>query len=279
MGSLCHSLPALYPSPGARTPAGFSCRDALFYTTWLALALLLSGPARPAQIDHTRHADSVMSGSQPAQTTLSETGRARARLWGLSDTEWARYEALMQGIRGSISDPSISPLEVLGIHARDDDERRRYAERWAAMRREDTGRVLAFQRAYDAAWRRLFPDDRLFVSQARPSFSPADRLLYFVRPDCDTCDTAALVKLLRQVRQGRYARLDIYLLGVSEDAGVRAWARRAGIDPALVAQRKITLNHDDGVLARLSPALAALPGPHLIRQRGADYARIDPEAL
>ena len=40
-------------------------------------------------------------------------------------------------------------------------ERRRYAERWARMMRDDAERILAFQHAYDQAWRRLFPAEPL----------------------------------------------------------------------------------------------------------------------
>jgi len=104
--------------------------------------------------------------SQFAQTSdvvtpLSPTEKARATTWNLSDTEWRRYRSLMDGIRGSISPATLSPIEVLGIHARDEAERRRYAERWARLMREDAERILAFQHAYDQAWQRLFPAEPL----------------------------------------------------------------------------------------------------------------------
>ncbi|MEQ8495579.1 MAG: TIGR03759 family integrating conjugative element protein, partial [Gammaproteobacteria bacterium] len=70
-------------------------------------------------------------------TALTEHERVRAELWGLADDEWRRYQSLMAGIRGSISPDMISPIEVLGIHARDAAERRKYAEQWAIMLRED----------------------------------------------------------------------------------------------------------------------------------------------
>jgi hypothetical protein len=38
-------------------------------------------------------------------------------------------------LRGSISPSSLSPIEVLGIHARNGEERRRYADQWAMMMR------------------------------------------------------------------------------------------------------------------------------------------------
>ena len=95
------------------------------------------------------------------QTPLTSSERARAQSWGLSEIEWQRYRSLLQGIRGSVSPATLSPLEVLGIHARDDAERTRYAEQWAIAMRDDAERILAFQRAYDEANRRLFPDTPL----------------------------------------------------------------------------------------------------------------------
>ncbi len=35
------------------------------------------------------------------ETALSRSNIARAQAWGLSQTEWRRYQSLMQGIRGS----------------------------------------------------------------------------------------------------------------------------------------------------------------------------------
>ena len=62
--------------------------------------------------------------STPSVTTpLAPLEATRAKAWGLSETEWRRYQSLMQGIRGSISPPTTSPIEVLGIHARDELER------------------------------------------------------------------------------------------------------------------------------------------------------------
>ena len=90
---------------------------------------------------------------EQSATQQIESQTFRAEQWGLDLTEWQRYKFLMQGIRGSVSPATLSPIEVLGIHARNSDERRRYAEQWAVMMRDDAERILAFQRAYDDAQR------------------------------------------------------------------------------------------------------------------------------
>ena len=81
--------------------------------------------------------------------------------WELSEQEWSRYEELMHGIRGRLSQPNISPIEVLGIHARSETERTHYARIWARMMREDAIRVLQFQRAYDIEAQALNQDEPL----------------------------------------------------------------------------------------------------------------------
>lgn len=199
---------------------------------------------------------------------LTASEQAAADRWGLTVSEWQRYQDLMQGLRGALSDPAISPIEVLGIHARDEGERQQYAERWAELLFEDTGRVLAFQRAYHAAFRRLYPNVPLFdPALLRPTasaFSPATaslaalpadaRLLLFVTPACDRC-TALVRTLTEQLAVRPDLGLDLYLLldDQADDAAVRAWAQAQAIPPALVQARRITLNHDAGLLARLAP--------------------------
>jgi integrating conjugative element protein (TIGR03759 family) len=195
----------------------------------------------------------------------------------LSAEEWLRYRTLMEGIRGSVSPETLSPIEVLGIHARDESERRRYAERWARMMREDAERILAFQHAYDEAASRLFPGEPLIDltrlpnrSMASERSSPADRVMLFVAPNCAPCDT-----LVTQVlsRLERVAGVDLFLKGIAgDDDAVRAWAADRGIRPEWVSDQRVTLNHDRGTLERVAPGETSLPV--LLRRRGNQITRI-----
>ncbi len=177
--------------------------------------------------------------------------------WELSEGEWQRFESLMQGIRGSLSTTTISPIEVLGIHARDDEERRLYAQRWVTMMYEDTVRIVAFQQAVHTARQR---------HQSAPpppgeigNVQPQDHLLLFVRPDCSKCSTV-LQRLIRLLTAGRFAGLDIFLLDVSgDDQAVRDWAATEHVDGSLVRNRAITLNHDNGTMTRIATGFALVP--------------------
>ena len=176
----------------------------------------------------------------------------------------------MTGIRGSISPATLSPLEVLGIHAQDEAERDRYARQFAKLMRDDTERVLAFQRAYDRAWQALNPAGlavdpaRLPLPSPKPGPSrPGDRLLLFVRlGDCPACDGLAAAALQGR-REG--ARLDVYVEGDAQDDGIRAWAQAHAIDPGDVKDRRVTLNHERGELAQIAPGAGT---PALARVRG-----------
>ena len=218
---------------------------------------------------------------EPSQLTDSE--RAQSRQWGLSESDWQRYKTLMQGIRGRLS-PNISPIEALGIHARIDDERRRYAEMWAKTLREDTERVLAFQHAYDDAWKRLYGNEPLIDLSRLPQrqsaatpLQPGDRILFFAASSCAACGPA-LETLLAKVQRTPRLGLDVYLIDSGNDDGrVRAWAKEHGIPPELVRNRTVTLNHDSGSLARLSGFTGTVP--HIARRRGAQVTRIEPQTL
>lgn len=235
----------------------------------LLVAFALAGPAAlqaqaPAHID----TPAVVTRTVPLQAGKSEMARAQA--WGLDAREWQRYRTLMQGLRASISPSTISPIEVLGIHARNPAERRRYAEQWARAMHEDVERILGFERAYQAAYRRLYPNTvlidrkRLVRHQPPAPLQASDRLLFFTRTDCPPCDVL-LARVLKH--QSRVAGIDLYIAGIEpgDDAGVRAWARARGIDPAAVHTRRITLNHAGARLEELTDGQGTVP--YLLRER------------
>ncbi|WJJ93311.1 TIGR03759 family integrating conjugative element protein [Neopusillimonas aromaticivorans] len=131
-------------------------------------------------------------------------------------------------------------------------------------------KLLAYQRAYDAAWQQQFPGlpvlldenqthdslsatlrglnpaqasignpqtNRLLRSQtASPS-----RLAVFVEENCPACETTI------QKLQAEGQTFDLYMVGSqSENDRIRAWARQSGIQPDKVRAGHITLNHDSG---------------------------------
>jgi integrating conjugative element protein (TIGR03759 family) len=244
-----------------------------FEATALCLVLTMSVPVSAANRTNTAMTATVTETTTPATSVLSDSERARARVWDLTEAEWQRYRQLLQGIRGSISPNTLSPIEVLGIHAQDDAERQRYAERWARAMHEDAQRILAFQYSYDAAVRRLYPGEPLIdparlpeTSEKSGDLQSGDRVLFFTRTACPVCD-ALLGKLLRRIDD--IAGIDINHTGApnGDDTAVRDWAKDHAIHPEWVRSRRVTLNHDAGALVQLTQGEGRIP--FLMRRREA----------
>jgi len=230
----------------------------------VALALVATGGfAQSAPVANSRVTPSLVQNSTDAG--LDER---LARDWGLRPEEWARYRQLMQGPLGIYS-PNLDPLTALGIEARSDEERNRYAELQVQAESRRVGKTLAYQRAYDAAWQRLFPgQQRVNLPGARAPGSGnkgSDRLAVFVKADCPPCE-----QRVRQLQAAGTA-FDLYMVGSrQDDARIRQWAVQAGIDPARVRGRTITLNHDAGRWLSLG-----LPGelPAVVREVNGQWQR------
>ncbi|MBF8791574.1 TIGR03759 family integrating conjugative element protein [Pseudomonas monteilii] len=179
-----------------------------------------------------------------------------AQEWGLTSKEYERYQEIMQGPRGVYS-PGLDPLTALGVEARSDSERRRFAELQVQAERQRVDRELAYQRAYDEAYQRLYPGTKAIeissssTSQGGSSASGQalegnGRLALFVKDDCVPC--------IDQVKrlQASQTPFDLYFVGSqNDDERIRRWAILAGVDPSNVKSRLITLNHDQGRWVRL----------------------------
>lgn len=205
--------------------------------------------------------------AQSNPVNIEPRDRAMANLWRLSMQEWQRYEKLRRGL-GQYRSNKLDPITVLGINARSAAERRKYAERLARMEHERIKRVLAFQRAYTAAFERLYPEQPRVATNsmtraltqgrqaARRLGLVEQRKAVFVRTqDCAAC--RATVKRLAAAG----TPMDIFIIDADSDGAIRSWARSTGIDPARVRSGAITLNHAP---ASAAEALAGQALPRVI---------------
>lgn len=219
-----------------------------------SVAALSSRPLRVSADEGvpTQTARSLESRTQYADPHLAHDAVVEARLaktWGLELQEWARYRELMQGPLGVYS-PNLDPLTALGIEAQSNEERHHYAELQVRVEARRVEKLLAYQRAYDEAWRHLYPTLRPVelpssgdTSSSSVSKTPAlgGRIAVFVREGCAPCD-----ERVKQLQSAGRA-FDLYMVGSRhDDARIRSWAARVGIDATKVRERTITLNHDDG---------------------------------
>lgn len=215
---------------------------------------------------------------------LSTTDLDEAQLWGLTPHEWERYNVLMRGIRGRLSAESISPIEVLGIHAESDAERDRFARTWAQLMLEDAERVLRFQRAYDDAISQLTKGQSVIDpirlqslnKNSELKLDSDDRILFFATLDCPVCWVLyqRISKLQNQVKS-----IDIYFVDVDESnqREIGNWAKQAKISPASVRSGNVSLNLDNGTLNELAPHIQSVP--YLLLERKGKVQKFPLELL
>jgi len=187
--------------------------------------------------------ESVDASGQSVQQSSVQELQQQAGQWGLSQDDYQRYQSLMSGPRG-IQSPGLDPLSTLGIEARSEAERRKYAEKWVREEFARTQRELDFQREVTAAWKRLYPET-LAVNMGNAAGIAHDtggRLALFVKSaNCVQCD-ARLAAVLADNRP-----VDIYLVDSQGDDGkLRGWAKDHHIPLDRVRSRQITRNHDGG---------------------------------
>jgi integrating conjugative element protein (TIGR03759 family) len=179
----------------------------------------------------------------PQEKSSQQQSHQNAQQWGLSDTEWQKYQQLMQGKRG-VQSPGLDPLTTLGVESDNPADRRRLAELWVKEEYQRTEKELEFQREVNAAWNRLYPN-ALAVNMGNAAGIAHDtngRLALFVSNNCSRCD-ARLAAVLADNRP-----VDIYLVGSDgKDNTVRQWAISHNIPIDRVRSREITLNHDSGL--------------------------------
>ncbi|QZP16385.1 TIGR03759 family integrating conjugative element protein [Avibacterium paragallinarum] len=238
---------------------------------WVSLSILGIGISFQGNADSLTHSSSLLSATSSHTTTLEKQLdthtltqselQQKAQEWGLSTEEWQRYLELQKGERG-IWSPNLDPLTTLGIEAKTEEERTRYAELLARKMYERVERELAFQRAYDKAFAKLYPNELPFEVEPHISQS-AGRVLYFTRLDnCAKCE-ADVSRILSHV--GNSTPVDIYIVGGNDNA-IREWAKKHHIDPIKVKKRLITLNHDTGYW--LQYAKGKMPAAFQIQQDG-----------
>ncbi len=190
------------------------------------------------------------------------TATEHARQWGLEVEDWQRYRTLMQGPRG-LWYRDIDPVWVLGLSAETESERMRYARLAADIEGRRVEAELAFQRAYDDAWKEKSVDGKVLdsfrlavrkgASKSRTTEHPLQsrvppRRLVFVEIGCEACRA----ELLRSVQATGSGGVDLYVTGAATDDDIRQWAVRMDIKRQWVKDGLVTLNHDAGYFERLT---------------------------
>lgn len=185
--------------------------------------------------------------------TLSETQFHEASVWGLSVDEEKRYVQLMQNRSGLYYDGlHQTPIDVLGINARNEAERTHFAELAAQQEAQKVAKNIAWNNAFYKAYNQLFNDVPVIGDfDPRPyspnnytpiTLKPSDTLYWFIRPELAV--KTILLPLVEAIQTTPNATLHLMLLGVS-DADIQQWANLYQIPRELVTQGQLTLNHGE----------------------------------
>ena len=197
----------------------------------------------PSSTVNTLNQANTMQQSTEQKLNLSTTIEDKWSEWGLTREDWQRYELLKKGARG-IWSPNLDPLTTLGIEARTEAERDKYAALLAKKEFQRVEKEFAFQIAYSRAFERLYPNVLPFNTDDNSTTAAAvGRIIYFTRTDCEKC-VDNLSRLWSRVGN---LPVDIYIVdSMQDDNKIQQWAVKNRIDINKVKNRQITLNHDNG---------------------------------
>lgn len=126
-------------------------------------------PALAADVANSQEQTTVTENTV-TQTTVYGTSKE----WGLTETEWARYQQLMQGPSG-LWYRQLSPAAVLGLQASNPEDEKHFAEVYAEQEHQKVAHELAFNQAAFQAMRRLYPDEKMIKPFDTTPFNPGGR--------------------------------------------------------------------------------------------------------
>lgn len=189
-----------------------------------------------------------------SQNTVVQSGTAKD--WHLTEAEWNHYLLLMQGSSGKYY-AHLSPVEVLGINAETNEDLSHFAEVAVKHEHEKIENELRFDRAFNEAAKRLYPNEPIIkpfdmtpytpipknTAQSPSDLRSGDHVVVFA-------DVKANLPLLRslidRIKTTPGLVLDIYCLNAADANAIRSWAKANEVPQELVASNRITLNADNG---------------------------------
>lgn len=223
---------------------------------------------------HDRYPMPFLDDVHPGQAEamkLTDADKNQEQSFGMSDSEEIRYLSIMsnQGafyykarvLKTPMGDMIVSddytPIQVLGINARDNAEREKYASIQAAQEFQFLGKTLAYNASYNQAAQSLkdqlhLPIIKQFdVKPFSPySYQPVilqshDQLILFTKMDTEVRPIVSEIQ--SAIQKNASIHFNVYFVGdaVTKQA-VQSWARSQNILPDLVVNGSITLNFDDG---------------------------------
>lgn len=182
--------------------------------------------------------------------------------WNVTEEEWIRYKSVMQG-RAKLYAGAMPPPMVLAMFADSEEERARFAEKMVQFERDKADRLLAAQRAYDDAYRRMYPNEKMFdfdllrekglINSGSKTTSSSilpesdehvpklgDKVVVFASADCtDIC-----FGKIRTILDKYTIEMEVLFLGTDEE--FKGWYEKSKIDKKWIDAKKVSFARDQG---------------------------------
>jgi integrating conjugative element protein (TIGR03759 family) len=197
--------------------------------------------------------DDITANQSLNNLQLTEQQLHESAVWELTQDEEKRYVLLMQN-RSNIYYRGLrqTPLDILGINARTEDERNHFAELAAKQEAQKVSKNIAWNNAFYKAYNKLFANMPVVGDFDPKPFSPyahkpvqlnqGETLYFFIKPD--DAVKSVLMLLIEAVDTTPNTHLNIMLLD-SNEVSIQRWANQHQIPQVLVNNGQVTLNKGD----------------------------------
>ncbi|WP_131783807.1 TIGR03759 family integrating conjugative element protein [Legionella gresilensis] len=199
----------------------------------------------------TTNQEDITSDQNINELVLNPNQIHEAKVWGLTLEEEKRYVLLMQN-RSQLyyKGLNLTPLDVLGINARNEIERNYFATLAAEQEAQKVAKNIAWNNAFYKAYNKLFANIPVVGNFDPTPYSPyahkpvqlsqGDILYFFIKPDDSV--VSIILSIIDAINSTPNTYLHIMLLE-SDDAAIQLWANQHQLSQQLVNSGRITLNH------------------------------------
>ncbi len=202
-------------------------------------------------------------------SNLTPLEKRKAKNWDLTEKEWSRYKMLLETTQRAIWTPNIDPITLLGVEARTNSERERYARLFNKLEEARVKKELNFAFAQSLDLKRKSPDSNAWKSyidqreERRISYHNQGDLSKgspVANSEWETTTYLAYVNLSKECDASCVAkmsdaldnpRVDIYFTNAKSDEDIYDFARTLQIETPRVQSGQVTLNYgDENVIPR-----------------------------
>jgi len=205
-------------------------------------------------------------------SNLSPLDKVRAKSWKLTESEYGRYKMLLDTTQRGIWTPSIDPITLLGVEARNELEEKRFARLFNDIELARTKKDISFAAAQSKDIRRLSPNSNAFTSyldqreERRVNYNKVGSLsegspitdsswestMYVVyvdlMRDCNVLCFEQISKVLSK------SRIEFFFVNAKSDDEIYSFAKTHSIPSEKVKSGVINLNYGDESKIPLFPS-------------------------